>query len=295
MLPAPAPVPRRRVQAPIALARATCRTVQAQSASSVLLLAALLLVVNEVAVGWSRGSRSGECLRADLDGMAERVGVVRQACRGAAFCASALMNLNRERCAGGPLGAGRSGDRELPIDRADRPRAAVGVGADEPRSRRSSWRPATRGSRRRCGTARGISTASTAKRMRRRGQAAREPAFHRGGDGLPRSGGAARRLARSVPRPARARSSTGSTTSIARPTRCGRRRSAATRPAIARPRSSRTAIARAATALAKTAQQLRDLPQEAEYLRRAIDAYQKAQKLYEQIPRFPASRSAPAA
>jgi serine/threonine protein kinase len=39
--------------------------------------------------------------------------------------------------------------------------------------------------------------------------------------------------------------------------------------------------------LAKTAQQLRDLPQEPEYLRRAIDAYHESQKLCEQIPAFP--------
>lgn len=39
--------------------------------------------------------------------------------------------------------------------------------------------------------------------------------------------------------------------------------------------------------LAKTAQELRDLPQEPEYLRRAIDAYHESQKLSEQIPAFP--------
>ena len=39
--------------------------------------------------------------------------------------------------------------------------------------------------------------------------------------------------------------------------------------------------------LTKTAQQLRDLPQEAEYLRRAIESYHEAQKLCEQIPAFP--------
>jgi tetratricopeptide (TPR) repeat protein len=39
--------------------------------------------------------------------------------------------------------------------------------------------------------------------------------------------------------------------------------------------------------LAKTAQQLRDLPQELEYLRRAIDAYHESQKLCDQIPAFP--------
>jgi serine/threonine protein kinase/tetratricopeptide (TPR) repeat protein len=39
--------------------------------------------------------------------------------------------------------------------------------------------------------------------------------------------------------------------------------------------------------LAKTALQLRDLPQEPEYLRRAIEAYHEAQKLCEQIPALP--------
>jgi len=37
----------------------------------------------------------------------------------------------------------------------------------------------------------------------------------------------------------------------------------------------------------QTARQLADMPQESEYLQRAIDAYRQAQTLYERIPGFP--------
>jgi hypothetical protein len=37
----------------------------------------------------------------------------------------------------------------------------------------------------------------------------------------------------------------------------------------------------------RTARQLTDMPQEAEYLQRAADAYKRARELYEQIPAFP--------
>ena len=66
-------------------------------------------------------------------------------------------------------------------------------------------------------------------------------------------------------------------------------------PAIARRRSSATDIARAATALRQTARRLADMPQEAEYLQRAIAAYRQALAQYEQDPGLPRRGEQPAA
>ena len=164
------------------------------------MLAALLLACNELVVGFGARRAAANAMTRDLDAMddvwTEYAGLSRRS-----YLRLGVLRLERVLENAG-RGACRTGHREL-SQRRSRPSASGSGGRRRGTcSRRSSWRPTTaslKASLRYCeGHLHRID--GEAEKLRRRTAAANQH-FTRGGVGVPRGGGAAAGLARSVPRP----------------------------------------------------------------------------------------------